>query len=88
MDKREPNLITSSLSRNVTEDGITVELCIYRLETKAEWVLEVVNSAGTSIVWDYQFPSDDAANEEFLRTVAEEGMTTFLDDTKVIPFLR
>ncbi len=88
MDEREPNLITSALSRHVTQDGITVELCIYRLETKTEWVLEVVNSAGTSIVWGDQFPSDEAANEEFLRTVAEEGMATFLDDTKVIPFPR
>ncbi len=88
MDEREPNLVTSSLSRNVTQDGITVELCIYRLETKTEWALEVVNSAGTSIVWDDQFPSDDAANEEFLRTVAKEGMATFLDDAKVIPFPR
>ncbi len=88
MDKREPNLVTSSLSRNVTQDGITVEICIYRLETKTEWSLEVVNSAGTSIVWTYQFSSDEAANEEFLRTVAEEGMATFLDDTKVIPFPR
>ncbi len=88
MDKREPNLVTSSLSRNVTQDGITVEICIYRLETKTEWSLKVVNSAGTPIVWTYQFSSDEAANEEFLRTVAEEGMTTFLDDTKVIPFPR
>ena len=88
MKEHEPNLITSSLSRNVTQDGITVELCIYRLETKTEWLLEVVNSAGTSTVWDDQFPSDDAANEEFLRIVAEEGMATFLDDAKVIPFRR
>ena len=88
MKEREPYLITSSLSRNVTQDDITVELCIYRLETKSEWLLEVVNSAGTSIVWDDQFPSDEAANEEFLRTVAKEGMTTFLDDAKVIPFPR
>ena len=88
MDKCEPNLVTSSLSRDVTQNGITVELCIYRLETKTEWALEVVNSAGTSIVWGDQFSSDEAANEEFLRTVAEEGMAAFLDDAKVIPFPR
>lgn len=86
MEEREPDLITSGLSRHVTQDGITVELCIYRLETKSEWALEVVNSSGTSIVWDDQFSSDDAANEEFLRTVAEEGMAAFLDDEKVVPF--
>ncbi len=88
MDEREPNLITSDLSRHVTRDGITVELCIYRLETKTEWALEVVNPTGTSIVWDNQFPSDEAANEEFLRTVDKEGMADFLDDAKVVPFPR
>ena len=88
MEEREPNLVTSGLSQHVTRDGITVELCIYRLETKTEWVLEVVNSAGTSIVWDNKFSSDDAANKEFLRTVDEEGMATFLDDAKVVPFPR
>ena len=88
MEEREPNLVTSGLSRDVTRDGITVEVCIYRLETTQGWSLEVVNSAGTSIVWDDLFPSDDAANEEFLRTVAEEGMTAFLDSAKVVPFRR
>ena len=88
MEEREPNLVTSGLSRNVTRDGITVRLCIYRLEADTEWSLEVVNSAGTSIVWDDQFSSDDAANEEFLRTVAEEGMASFLDSAKVIPLRR
>ena len=88
MDEREPNLVTSALSRNVTQDGITVELCIYRLETKTEWALEVVTSDGASIVWDNQFPSDEAANAEFLRTIDEEGVATFLDDAKIMPFPR
>jgi hypothetical protein len=88
MEEREPNLVTSGLSRHVTLGGITVQLCIYRLETETGWSLEVVNSAGTSIVWESLFPSDDAANEEFLRTVGEEGMTAFLDGAKVIPFRR
>jgi hypothetical protein len=88
MEEREPKLVRSGLSRHVTRDGITVELCIYRLEEKAEWSLEVVNAAGTSIVWDDTFSSDDAANEEFLKTVAEEGMVTFLDSAKIIRFPR
>ena len=88
MEEREPNLVTSGLSRHVTRDGITVQLCIYRLETNPEWSLEVVNSAGTSIVWDDLFSSDDAANEEFLRTLAAEGMAAFLDNANVIPFRR
>jgi uncharacterized protein len=88
MEERSPNIVTSGLSGKVTRDGISVELCIYRLETDKEWSLEVVNSAGTSIVWDELFASDDAANEEFLRTVAEEGMASFLDNANVIPLRR
>ena len=32
------------------------------------------------------FPTDEAAYAEFERTVAEEGMRTFLDNAKAIPF--
>ena len=88
MEEREPNLVASGLSRTVTRDGITVKLCIYRLETDTKWSLEVVNSVGTSIVWDDLFSSDDAANEEFLCTVAKEGMAAFLDSANVVPFRR
>jgi hypothetical protein len=34
------------------------------------------------------FPTDEDAYAEFERTVAEEGMRTFLDSGKVIPFPR
>ena len=88
MEERIPNIVTSGLSGHVTQDGITVELCIYRLEEEPGWSLEVVNTAGTSIVWDDVFSSDHAANEEFLKTVAEEGMATFLDSAKIIRFPR
>jgi hypothetical protein len=88
MEERDPNIVRSGLSGHLTQDGITVELCIYRLEGEAEWSLEVVNAAGSSIVRDDPFSSDDAAREEFLRTVAEEGMAAFLDSAKIIPFSR
>ena len=88
MQERDPNLVTSGLSETMTRDGITVKVCIYRLETYTEWSLEVVNASGTSIVWDELFSTDGAAKEEFLRTVAEEGMATFLDSAKIIPFRR
>lgn len=88
MADREPNIVTSSLSRQVSRDGVAVIVQICRLESEAKWTLEVVNAAGTSTVWDDLFPSDDAANEEFLRTVADEGMAAFLDSAKVVPFRR
>ncbi len=88
MQQRDPNLVTSGLGREVTESGVTVNVHIYRLEHEQDWVLEVVNAAGTSIVWDDPFPSDDDAYAAFRQTVAEEGMSTFLDSGKVIPFRR
>jgi hypothetical protein len=88
LDQREPNLVRSSLSRTVTKDGVTVEVSIVRLENETEWSLEVVNTSGTSIVWDDLFSSDEDAFAEFERTVAEEGIRTFLDEGKVIPFTR
>ena len=45
-------------------------------------------AAGMSTVWDDQFPSNDTANEEFLRIVADEGMSAFLESAKVVPFRR
>jgi hypothetical protein len=47
-----------------------------------------VNAAGTSVVWDEQFSSDEEAYAEFKRTVADEGMQAFLDQGNVIPFRR
>jgi hypothetical protein len=88
MSERDPNIVNSGLSRKVTRDGVTVEVSIIRLEHENEWSLEVVNSANTSIVWDELFPTDEAAYAEFERTVAEEGMQTFLDSAKVIPLRR
>src|SRR5664280_2734852 len=88
MTEKDPNIVYSSLSRKVTKDGISVEVVIVRFEHEAAWSLEVVNSASTSNVWDTLFATDEAAYAEFKRTVAEEGMRTFLDSGKVIPFRR
>ena len=88
MKERIPNLVRSGLSGIVSKDDITVEVFIYRLENEPKWSLEVVNDAGTSIVWDDLFDSDEDAYAEFQRTVEEEGMRAFLDNQNVIPFKR
>lgn len=88
MTERDPNIVTSGLSRSVTRDGITVMVSIYRLETDTDWLLEVVNDRNTSIVWDDPFPTDQAAMDEFWRTVEDEGMGSFLDGAQILPFRR
>ena len=88
MKERIPNLVRSGLSGIVSKDNVTVEVIIVRLESESKWSLEVVNDAGTSIVWDDLYDSDDDAYAEFQQTVEEEGMRAFLDNQNVIPFKR
>jgi hypothetical protein len=77
----DPKLIDSKHNGKFTRDGITVEVCIYRLED-TKWTLEVVDENGTSIVWDSEFDTDDAAFGEFLRSVETEGLDGILRDPK------
>ena len=72
----DPELISSRHNGYVTRDGVTVELCIYRLAI-TKWTLEVVDADGTSTVWDDEFETDDDAHAEFLRSVEESGMLEF-----------
>ena len=88
MKERIPNIVDSDLSGIVSKDDITVEVFIYRLENESKWSLEVLNNAGTSIVWDNLFDSDEDAYAEFQQTVEEEGMNAFLDNRNVIPLRR
>ena len=88
MKERIPNLVRSGLSGIVSKDNVTVEVIIVRLENEPNWSLEVLNNAGTSIVWDDLFDSDEDAYAEFQRTVEEEGMNAFLDNRNVIPLRR
>jgi len=73
----DPKIIRSVLSRTIREGGIEIRIDIYRLET-TEWSLEVVDGTGASTVWDYLFPSDQAALDEVMKTIHEEGIATFL----------
>lgn len=88
MEDRDPNIVTPGLSRTVTQDGVSVELGIYRLEHDPKWTMEVVNQAGTSTVWDEQFNIDEDAHREFLRTIEELGLVAFLGFDNVVPFRR
>jgi hypothetical protein len=78
----DPKIITSPLSGPFSEGGVTVDVQIYRLETKPEWSLEVIDSEGTSIVWDELFDTAEAAHAEFRRCVEEEGLTGIVTDSE------
>lgn len=69
------DLTISPLSRDFEKDGHRVRVEIYGSKSN-EWILEVVDAAGTSTVWDDTFETDDLADQEFLRTVEKEGIET------------
>jgi uncharacterized protein len=86
MTGQMPNIVYSEFAGRFTQDGVSVEVVIVKLEGGSEWTLEVVNSEGTSFVWDESFLDDHEAYAEFQRTVSEEGMDAFLDQSNMIPF--
>ena len=86
MTDEMPNIVYSELGGHFSQNGVDVEVIIVKLEGGSEWTLEVVNSKGTSIVWDESFLDDQEAYAEFQRTVTEEGMEAFLDQGNVIQF--
>ena len=84
----DPNLVISGLSREHSQGDGRVQIEIYRLEREEHWTLEVVADDGTSTVWDDTFATDQAALDEAIRAVNEEGVRSFLEGGNVIPFRR
>lgn len=76
----EPEIITSRLSRKITRDGMTIDVQIYRGEQDSVWVLEVIDQAGGSTVWDETFQTEQDALNEVFQTIASEGIGCFLAD--------
>ena len=72
----DKKVIYSPLCRDVTRDGITVEICIYRLED-TEWSLSVDDEAGGSTVWDDLFASDEDALREAMQSIEDSGISSF-----------
>jgi hypothetical protein len=70
----DPEIVTSDMSGAFTKEGVTGQVHIIRLQIDKEWTLEVVNSEGTSTVWDQPFENDVDAYSAFERVVEEEGM--------------
>jgi uncharacterized protein len=66
-------IIYSPLNRTASRDGRSVDVEIYRAENEG-WILEVVDEHGNSTVWDDLFLTDQAALDEAMRTIDEQGI--------------
>lgn len=62
--EEEYDLVESPLSREIEKDGYVLDVQIYRSGID-DWILEVVNEKGTSIVWDGTFDTDRLVWAEF-----------------------
>lgn len=82
----DPEIIVSPLSRIVEEDGVRIEIGIYRLE-HTDWSLEIMAEDGTSTVWDEPFETDQEALAEALKAIQEEGFGRFSNTQDVKPTL-
>ena len=69
-------LALSPLSTTVIRGGTSVDVHIYRSDNNGRdgWVLEIVDSFGTSTVWDDLFPTDGAALAEAFNTIDAHGI--------------
>jgi uncharacterized protein len=74
---REDDLITSPLSRDITRDGTTVKISIYREPTDDGWLLEVKDETGGLTVWKDPYPSEQAALDEAMHIIQQNGVRSF-----------
>ncbi len=87
--ERERNLVISSMSKTINQDGVPFRIEIHKLEGDPMWTLEVVTRDGSSITWDDPFDTDELAFDEAIATIREEGALTFeRGGSNVIPFKR
>ncbi|MBX9457102.1 MAG: hypothetical protein KL863_14345 [Rhizobium sp.] len=61
----DPKLLISPLSCQYSEDGITIDVQIYKLEDGDGWSLELVDEENNSTVWEELFTTDEDAWREF-----------------------
>ena len=74
----DPKIIVSPLSCQFTQNGITIDVQIYKLEDGEGWSLELVDEENNSTVWEDLFPTDEAAWHEFQTGVTAIGIAALL----------
>lgn len=67
----------SALSRSYTENGKTLNIEITG-DRKGGWLLEVADTNGNTTSWEDPFPTEQAALDEALAAIGEEGIDLFI----------
>ena len=74
------DILDSALFFRVEDEDTYVDIRIYRLEGHDHWNLEVVDAEGRATVWNDEFPTEEAALDEALETIQQEGLENFVQD--------
>ena len=75
----DPEIVMSSLCREIIEDGTKIQVDIYRGEDESGWILEVIDEENVSTVWDEPFDTDQEALDAVMTVVEYDGIRSFLD---------
>ena len=69
----EIKLTMSPLCQVIERNGKAVDVQIYK-GSEEGWILEAIDPSGTSTVWEDTFDTDQAALDEVLGAINEEGI--------------
>ena len=72
----------SELSQRIEKDGEYIDVEIFE-DGEGKWILEAINSANDSLIWDQHFDTDVAALNELEKSVELEGISKMFADAPV-----
>jgi len=75
----DPGIVMSPLCREITADGTTIQVDIYRGENEPGWILEVIDEENASTVWDEPFDTDQEALDAVMKVIEHDGIRSFLE---------
>lgn len=74
----EPELEYSALSQEISSDGKSVSVEIYRTIGDEQWLLEVVDEYGNSTIWDETFSDESDALTEAKKAILSDGIDSLI----------
>ena len=76
--ENDPPIDYSPLGREVTREGVTVRVLIYRVPSEdLRWTLEVEDHLGGSACWEHTIATAQEAFDVFQQHVKLEGIRSF-----------
>jgi len=75
----DPEIVMSTLCREIIKDGTRIQVDIYRSENESVWILEVIDEENASTVWDEPFDTDQEALDTVKKVIEKDGIRSFLE---------